>query len=50
MSRFTTCGSWEGHYILDFLQEVQGDTGGREPAKRLGGTRPTHGDGDISGR
>jgi TnpA family transposase len=19
MSRFTTCGSWEGHYILDFL-------------------------------
>ena len=21
MSRFTTCGSWEGHYILDFLQE-----------------------------
>ena len=30
MSRFTTCGSWEGHYILDFLQEnkskVQPDT------------------------
>jgi TnpA family transposase len=22
-SRFTTCGSWEGHYILDFLQENQ---------------------------
>jgi TnpA family transposase len=21
MSRFTTCGSWEGHYILDFLKE-----------------------------
>ncbi|MBV9224757.1 MAG: Tn3 family transposase [Acidobacteriaceae bacterium] len=20
-SRFTTCGSWEGHHILDFLQE-----------------------------
>jgi TnpA family transposase len=30
MSRFTTCGSWEGHYILDFLKEneseVQPDT------------------------
>ncbi len=30
MSRLTTCGSWEGHYILDFLQEdkseVQPDT------------------------
>jgi hypothetical protein len=30
MSRFTTCGSSEGHYILDFLQEnkseVQPDT------------------------
>ena len=30
MSRFTTCGSWEGHYILDFLQEnkseIQPDT------------------------
>ncbi len=29
-SRFTTCGSWEGHHILDFLQEntsdVQPDT------------------------
>ncbi len=24
-SRFTTCGSWEGHYILDFLQENQSD-------------------------
>jgi TnpA family transposase len=25
MSRFTTCGSWEGHYILDFLQENQSE-------------------------
>ena len=29
-SRFTTCGSWEGHYILDFIHEntsdVQPDT------------------------
>ena len=29
-SRFSTCGAWEGHYILDFLQEntsdVQPDT------------------------
>jgi TnpA family transposase len=29
-SRFTTCGSWEGHHILDFIQEntsdVQPDT------------------------
>jgi TnpA family transposase len=29
-SRFTTCGAWEGHYILDFIQEntsdVQPDT------------------------
>lgn len=25
MSRFTTCGSWEGHYILDFLQENKSD-------------------------
>jgi TnpA family transposase len=21
-SRFTTCGSWEGHYILDFIQQT----------------------------
>ena len=21
-SRFTTCGSWEGHYILDFVQQT----------------------------
>lgn len=30
VSRFTTCGSWEGHYILDFLKEneseIQPDT------------------------
>jgi TnpA family transposase len=25
MSRFTSCGSWEGHYILDFLQENQSE-------------------------
>jgi TnpA family transposase len=29
-SRFSTCGAWEGHYILDFIQEnasdVQPDT------------------------
>ena len=29
-SRFTTCGSWEGHHILDFIHEntsdVQPDT------------------------
>jgi len=25
VSRFTTCGSWEGHYILDFLKENQSD-------------------------
>jgi TnpA family transposase len=25
MSRFTTCGSWEGHYILDFLKENESD-------------------------
>ncbi|MDE3178852.1 MAG: transposase [Acidobacteriota bacterium] len=25
MSRFNSCGSWEGHYILDFLQENQSD-------------------------
>lgn len=25
LSRFTTCGSWEGHYILDFLKENQSD-------------------------
>ena len=29
-SRFNTCGAWEGHYILDFIQEnkseVQPDT------------------------
>jgi TnpA family transposase len=24
-SRFTTCGSWEGHHILDFLQENKSD-------------------------
>jgi len=24
-SRFTTCGSWEGHHILDFLQENASD-------------------------
>ena len=22
MSRFTTCGSWAGHYILDFLRRA----------------------------
>jgi TnpA family transposase len=22
-SRFTTCGSWEGHYILDFVQQLE---------------------------
>ena len=26
VSRFTTCGSWEGHYILDFLKENESDT------------------------
>ena len=25
VSRFTTCGSWEGHYILDFLKENESD-------------------------
>jgi TnpA family transposase len=25
VSRFTTCGSWEGHYILDFLKENDSD-------------------------
>jgi TnpA family transposase len=25
MSRFTTCGSWEGHYILDFLKENESE-------------------------
>ena len=25
MNRFTTCGSWEGRYILDFLQENESD-------------------------
>jgi TnpA family transposase len=29
-SRFTTCGSWEGHYILDFVvdntSDIQPDT------------------------
>ena len=25
MSRFNTCGSWEGHYILDFLQENESE-------------------------
>lgn len=24
-SRFTTCGSWEGHYILDFVTENESD-------------------------
>jgi TnpA family transposase len=24
-SRFNTCGSWEGHYILDFIQENQSE-------------------------
>jgi TnpA family transposase len=41
MSRFSTCGSWEGHYILDFLQEnksevqpgmVHADTQGQSTA------------------
>ena len=25
LSRFTACGAWEGHYILDFLKENQSD-------------------------
>jgi TnpA family transposase len=25
VSRFTTCGSWEGRYILDFLKENESD-------------------------
>lgn len=25
MSRFTSCGSWEGHYILDFLKENESE-------------------------
>ena len=41
MSRFNTCGSWEGHYILDFLKEnesavkpdtVHADTQGQSTA------------------
>ena len=24
-SRFSTCGAWEGHYILDFIEENQSE-------------------------
>ena len=24
-SRFSTCGAWEGHYILDFIEENRSD-------------------------
>jgi hypothetical protein len=24
-SRFSTCGAWEGHYILDFIDENKSD-------------------------
>jgi hypothetical protein len=41
-SRFTTCGSWEGHYILDFLQDTLQSWNDGARNRRSSNSLPAH--------
>ena len=53
MSRFTTCGSWEGHYILDFLKALSNEGEVRlefKDAQSAGQMRPEDPDAEYRSR